>query len=286
MDSFENLTPETVSGVRYSGDGGGSFARVTFKKRYYPPDYAAASGQESRVQFAFRVHQSQLYTLNEDGTASYVFTPRWFSDLSIDEMTVRWRADEGVTADATRFGGRLLCLALRRAGARRARHRGACGCPAAAAAAFDPAAALPAAGQSSALTDLIPAFVTLVVVLLAVYALVLAARSHPRWRGGFGSAASDWVFYTNGLHTIHLARGLTPPPGYRPAPPPPGFKAGGGQFRGGGAGKSDSGHNAGCACACACVSCACACACAGGGARRVQRQELLPHYDGRRGKQR
>ena len=101
VDSFENLTPETVSGVRYSGDGGGSFARVTFKKRYYPPDYAAASGQESRVQFAFRVHQSQLYTLNEDGTASYVFTPGWFSDLSIDEMTVRWRADEGVTADAT-----------------------------------------------------------------------------------------------------------------------------------------------------------------------------------------
>src|SRR5699024_340819 len=82
VDSFENLTPETVSGVRYPGDGGGSFARVTFKKRYYPPDYAAASGQESRVQFAFRVHQSQLYTLNEDGTASYVFTPGWFSDLS------------------------------------------------------------------------------------------------------------------------------------------------------------------------------------------------------------
>ena len=264
VDSFENLTPETVSGVRYSGDGGGSFARVTFKKRYYPPDYAAASGQESRVQFAFRVHQSQLYTLNEDGTASYVFTPGWFSDLSIDEMTVRWRADEGVTADATdsedgyfvwRFG------ALGHDARATVRVR----VPAAAAAAFDPAAALPAAGQSSALTDLIPAFVTLVVVLLAVYALVLAARSHPRWRGGFGSAASDWVFYTNGLHTIHLARGLTPPPGYRPAPPPPGFKAGGGQFRGGGAGKSDSGHNAGCACACACVSCACACACAGGG---------------------
>ena len=118
VDSFENLTPETVSGVRYSGDGGGSFARVTFKKRYYPPDYAAASGQESRVQFAFRVHQSQLYTRNEDGTASYVFTPGWFSDLSIDEMTVRWRAEAPDKVAVLRIG---------RAGARCARHRARAG---------------------------------------------------------------------------------------------------------------------------------------------------------------
>ena len=99
VDELENLSPDTVSQVRYTAEGGGSFAQVVFKNRYYPPDHAARTGSESRVQFAFRVHQSQLYTLNSDGTADYVFTPGWFSDLSIDQLTIRWKQLEGAAAD-------------------------------------------------------------------------------------------------------------------------------------------------------------------------------------------
>ena len=127
VDSFENLTPETVSGVRYSGDGGGSFARVTFKKRYYPPDYAAASGQESRVQFAFRVHQSQLYTPQRGRHGQLCVHARLvqrFEHRRDDGALARRR---GRDRRRDRFGGRLLCLALRRAGARRARHRARAG---------------------------------------------------------------------------------------------------------------------------------------------------------------
>ena len=228
VDELENLSPDTVSQVRYTAEGGGSFAQVVFKNRYYPPDHAARTGSESRVQFAFRVHQSQLYTLNSDGTADYVFTPGWFSDLSIDQLTIRWKQLEGAAADTVMpadRSGRSAALAV--------------------------------------LAGLLPVFVTLLVV-----GLILLLR-RPRWQGGFGAAAQDWVFYTNGARTIHLARGLTPPAGFHETAPPPSFRAGGGRFRGGGAGRSRSSsgerHNSGCACACACVSCACACACAGGG---------------------
>ena len=46
VDEFVNLTPETVSSVRYMARRGSSFAQVVFVKRYYAPDYAAAVGQE------------------------------------------------------------------------------------------------------------------------------------------------------------------------------------------------------------------------------------------------
>ena len=90
VDEFVNLTPETVSSVRYMARRGSSFAQVVFVKRYYAPDYAAAVGQESRVQFAFTVHQSGLFALEPDGSARYAFTPGWFDDLTIEDLTVRW----------------------------------------------------------------------------------------------------------------------------------------------------------------------------------------------------
>lgn len=267
VDELENLSPDTVSQVRYTAEGGGSFAQVVFKNRYYPPDHAARTGSESRVQFAFRVHQSQLYTLNSDGTADYVFTPGWFSDLSIDQLTIRWKQLEGAAADTdTLEGGYYVWTFGPLDHDERATVR--VRVPAALAAAFTADTVMPAdrSGRSAALAvlaGLLPVFVTLLVV-----GLILLLR-RPRWQGGFGAAAQDWVFYTNGARTIHLARGLTPPAGFHETAPPPSFRAGGGRFRGGGAGRSRSSsgerHNSGCACACACVSCACACACAGGG---------------------
>lgn len=273
VDGFENLTPDTVSGVRHVSDASGSFAHVTFVRRYYAPDHAAATGQQSQVHFAFKVHQSQLYTLSGDGAATYVFTPGWFDDLCVEELTIRWKAADGMAADtATLEDGYYIWTFGPMAHGEKATVQ--VQVPAQAASGYDPATAMatPDGGDDTALLALGAVFL----VLLFSLALYWERTSHARWRGGFGRG--EYRFYTNGARTIHLAPGVMPPAGFRPAPPPPGFKAGGGSFRGGGAGRSGGGG-----CACACVSsCACACACAGGGragcsAKNFYRVELPGH---------
>ena len=81
--SVDELTPltDTISDLQYTSDGG-SYAKVVFRHRYYAPDVAAANGGESSVHFAFSVHQSHLFTKNDDGTANFAFVPGWFDDLS------------------------------------------------------------------------------------------------------------------------------------------------------------------------------------------------------------
>lgn len=255
VDEFQNLTPDTVSSVRVLTEGSNTFARITFVRRYYAPDYAARVGQESAVHFSFRVHQSHLYTLSEDGTASYNFTPGWFDDLRVEQLTIRWKAADGMTADTETvedgyyvwdFGpldhGEKATVRVH--------------VPAAEAQTYDPATRMePTQGPDH--EDLLTAVMVAVLfafIFLAIFGQIFA---HPRWRGGFGRR---YRWYTNGHHVIHLAPGAVPPQGYTPTTPPAGFHADGGSFRGGGAGRTGGG------CACACVSsCACACACAGGG---------------------
>ena len=102
------------------------------------------------------------------------------------------------------------------------------------------------------------------------------------WGGGFGSGLDpdDWFWYTNGVHTIHVARTAPPPKGYTRTDPPKNYHTGGGSSRGGGVGRHNSGCASSCACACA-SSCACACACAGGGRAGCTAKDFytykLPH---------
>ena len=98
--SVDELTPltDTIADLQYSSDGG-SYAKVVFARRYYAPDVAEENGGESSVHFAFSVHQSHLFTKNDDGTANFNFTPGWFDDLSVENMQVRWRNYDGFVAD-------------------------------------------------------------------------------------------------------------------------------------------------------------------------------------------
>ena len=100
--SVNEMTPltDTIYDLQYSDDGG-SYAKVVFTQRYYSPAVAAQNGGESSVRFAFRVHQSHLFTKNDDGTATFNFTPGWFDDLSVENMQVRWRNYDGFVADNT-----------------------------------------------------------------------------------------------------------------------------------------------------------------------------------------
>ncbi len=257
VDEFENLTPDTVSGVRHVSDSSGSFAHVTFVRRYYAPDHAAATGQQSQVHFAFQVHQSGLYTLASSGEATYLFTPGWFDDLCVEQLTIRWKASDGMTADTdTLEDGYYIWTFGPMAHGEKATVQ--VRVPAGDAAAYDPGTAMVPTDDGDDMVFL--ALGAVFLILLFSLALYWERTARARWRGGFGRG--DALFYTNGTRTIRLAPGAVPPAGFRPAPPPSDFTAGGGSFRGGGAGRRGGGG--GCACACA-SSCACACACAGGG---------------------
>ena len=270
-DEFENLSPDTVADVSLLTDGG-SFAQVTFHDHYYAPDVAARNGGKSEVSFRFRVHQSHLFTENDDNTANFSFTPGWFDEICVDSLTVRWRNYDGFLADNHSVDGDYLVWEFGPLG-HGERATVNVTVPITTAQAYDSAnaqteadvsAAIPREEQSSGASD-IAAILFLVVVILFALSFGYAARP-ARWRGGFGGGydPAAWVWYYNGANYIRMARGSQPPAGYHASNPPPGFKAGGGETRGGGAGR-DTSHHGSCVCACACVSCACACACAGGG---------------------
>ena len=187
--SVDELTPltDTISDLQYTSDGG-SYAKVVFRHRYYAPDVAAANGGESSVHFAFSVHQSHLFTKNDDGTANFAFAPGWFDDLSVENMQVRWHNYDGFVADNTGVDGDYLTWDF-----------GAMGhgqqamvhvtVPVTNAAAFDPGAAMTTDDYDSGedLDEIIGMLVTLVVVLLAIAIIIIAIASQsPEWGGGFG----------------------------------------------------------------------------------------------------
>ena len=282
----EDLTPltDTISDLQYSGDGG-SYAKVVFARRYYAPEVAAKNGGESRVRFAFSVHQSHLFTLNDDGTATFEFTPGWFDDLVVERMQVRWRGGDGFVADNSSEEDGYLIWEFGPMGHGQSANIHVT-VPVTTAETFDPDAQLTAADYDDGgmtADEMIGILTVVIALLIFVAALIIIVGSMtPDWGGGFGSGLDpdDWFWYTNGVHTIHVARTAPPPKGYTRTDPPKNYHTGGGSSRGGGVGRHNSGCASSCACACA-SSCACACACAGGGRAGCTAKDFytykLPH---------
>ena len=274
----EDLTPltDTISDLQYTGDGG-SYAKVVFARRYYSPEVAAQNGGESRVRFAFSVHQSHLFSLNSDGTATFEFTPGWFDDLVVEHMQVRWRSGDGFVADNSSEEDGYLIWDFGPMGHGQSANIHVT-VPVTTAETFDPDAQLTAADYDDGgmTADEMIGILTVVIGLLifAAALIIIVGSMTPDWGGGFGSGLDpdDWFWYTNGVHTIHLARTAPPPKGYTRTDPPKNYHTGGGSSRGGGVGR----HNSGCA-----SSCACACACAGGGRAGCTAKDFytykLPH---------
>lgn len=271
-DEIEILTPDTVADVSLVTDSG-SYAKVTFHNKYYAPDVAAANGGQSRVEFAFRVHQSHLFTMNDDDTASFSFTPGWFDEICVQNLTVRWHNYDGFLADNTGTDGDYLTWQFGPLG-HGERATVNVTVPIVTADGYTPENERTEADSTWATPEVYAeqedssGMAAVVVTLLVVLLIAFLVSSRPaRWHGGLGvDDPAAWIWYSNNLHTIRMRRGARPPAGYHTVPPPSDFHAGGGSTRGGGAGRSsDTSHHSGCVCACACVSCACACACAGGG---------------------
>ena len=274
----EDLTPltDTISDLQYTGDGG-SYAKVVFARRYYSPEVAAQNGGESRVRFAFSVHQNHLFTLNDDGTATFEFTPGWCDDLVVEHMQGRWRSGDGFVADNSSEEDGYLIWEFGPMGHGQSANIHVT-VPVTTAETFDPDAQLTAADYDDGgmTADEMIGILTVVIGLLifAAALIIIVGSMTPDWGGGFGSGLDpdDWFWYTNGVHTIHVARTAPPPKGYTRTDPPKNYHTGGGSSRGGGVGR----HNSGCA-----SSCACACACAGGGRAGCTAKDFytykLPH---------
>lgn len=65
---------------------GGSYANVYFYDKYYAGDV---------VDFSFIAHMDYMYQAHpDDGYVEYTFTPGWFDDIEVDNLTIRWNNDK------------------------------------------------------------------------------------------------------------------------------------------------------------------------------------------------
>ena len=80
---------DTISAIGYEG-GGGSYVRVDFDRAY-------RAGET--VSFAYRVVQNSMYQMNlfQEGQTAYIFTPGWFDEIAVDNLTVRWNSEDLVS---------------------------------------------------------------------------------------------------------------------------------------------------------------------------------------------
>ena len=79
-------TSDTVKSIRYDSSGG-SYVRIDLDRDYYADEVAS---------FDFKLVQDYMYQVGRDnqGEAVYEFTPGWFDDAAVDDLTVRWNADK------------------------------------------------------------------------------------------------------------------------------------------------------------------------------------------------
>lgn len=64
----------------------GNYIRVDFDRPYYEGEV---------VDFSYKIIQDNVYLYNnETNTATYFFTPGWFDDIAVDNLTIMWNSDK------------------------------------------------------------------------------------------------------------------------------------------------------------------------------------------------
>ena len=81
--NFDNPTALT-SNIKSISKYNGSYVKIVFKNAY-------AAGQT--VTFKYSIHQSYMYKISF-GSCKYEFTPAWFTDIKVDNMTIKWNKDK------------------------------------------------------------------------------------------------------------------------------------------------------------------------------------------------
>jgi len=86
IDEITALT-DNIKSIEYtssSDNGSGHFVRIDFHRSYY---------KDEEFTFAFKINQGYLYTLNDDNTVTFGFTPGWFDNIAIKDLTVLWNGN-------------------------------------------------------------------------------------------------------------------------------------------------------------------------------------------------
>ena len=94
FDSPTALTSNIKSISKYEG----SYVKIVLNKEYY-------AGEQ--LTFRYKIHQSYMYTLN-NGNCEYSFTPAWFTDARVDQMTILWNGDNVKSSNSTLKEGKYL----------------------------------------------------------------------------------------------------------------------------------------------------------------------------------
>lgn len=73
----------------YPMSDGGTYMRVDLDRNYYEGEV---------VSFDFKIKQDYLYEVDKltEGETVYSFTPGWFDDIRVDNITVKWNMDKAV----------------------------------------------------------------------------------------------------------------------------------------------------------------------------------------------
>ncbi len=80
---------DTVADIAYSSENGSS-VRIDFDRSYHAGE---------TVSFEYAVCQDYMYQMNlfEEGQTAFVFTPGWFDEITVDNLTLRWAVEDVVS---------------------------------------------------------------------------------------------------------------------------------------------------------------------------------------------
>ena len=246
--------------------------RLSFDNSYMYVYFNRDYDDGETFRFSYSWIQEYMYTLGADGSVEYVYTPGWFSEARVGQMTLTWHDPAGVdgvdslgntggdhAAVLTDLDhGQQLDFTVRydRWPAQLAQEGSRDNLPQDNDPGYDPGYDPDYDGDSG---FGIAQIIILLVVLIIIIRILSASDGY---RGGFGT---HYVF-VSGLWYPAGPDGRPRPGshGTREKPRPPRSGGFGGGSRGGGFGGGGFGGGGHCACASSCA-CACACACAGGG---------------------
>lgn len=240
---------------------------------------------EANETFSFAYSWVQEYMYQLDGSAvTYDYTPGWFDEARIGQMTLIWNDPAGLTGDFTEGTvsgadsvtvqngmtitasdldyGYKMNVQVRYTDwpTQLSEEYSADNLPSD----YDHCVYVPCEHFEDDTGDAIVGMMVMIFVVIFIIVLISAARRGDGYAGGFGTR---YVF-VNHLWYPAGPDGR-PRPGSvgtktKPRPPRRGGGGFGGGSRGGGFGRGGFGGGSHCACASSCA-CACACACAGGG---------------------
>lgn len=244
--------------------------RLSFDNSYMYVYFDRDYNDGGTFRFSYSWVQEYMYALEGD-TVSYDYTPGWFDEARVGQMTLTWHDPAGVDgagSDGQTGGDHVLAQTDLAHGQQMSFTVHYDGWPTQLAQ-DGSRDSLPTDDDPSVNPGYDPDYdgdsgfgIAWIIILVVLFIVIRILSASDGYRGGFGTR---YVF-VNGLWFPAGPDGQPWPGahGTREKPKPPRSGGFGGGSRGGGFGGSGFGGGGHCACASSCA-CACACACAGGG---------------------